>query len=110
MSRFHSSQWNLYPELVAERNEDRELTPRHLLYSLVGWGLQAAFGILAVASGLVAPPYGVMIIMAVWLATAVYSVLRWRRTPLIPLGMGLLAGVLIVSIIAFGGAVLDWNA
>ena len=95
---------------MTQSNDNQELTPRHLLYSLVGWGLQAAFGILAMASGLVAPPYGVAVIIAVWLATAIYSIMGWRRSPLIPLGMGLLAGVLIVAIIAFGGAVLDWNA
>ena len=87
-----------------------ELTPRHLLYSLVGWGLQAVFGVLAFASGLVAPPAGVAVLVAVWLLTAAYSIARWRRTPMVPLGMGLLAGVLIVGIIAFGGAFLDWNA
>lgn len=88
----------------------KEITPRHLLYSLVGWGLQATFGVLAFASGLVAPPAGVALIVAVWLATAAFSIARWKRTPLIPLGMGLLAGVLIVAIIAFGGAFLGWNA
>jgi len=87
-----------------------EISPRHLLYSLVGWALQAVFGVLALASGLVAPPAGVAVIISVWLITAAYSVLRWRRTPWIPLGMGLLAGFSIVAIIAFGGAVLDWNA
>ena len=87
-----------------------ELTPRHLLYSLVGWGLQAVFGVLAFASGLVAPPAGVAVIVLVWILTAAYSIARWRRTPMIPLGMGLLAGALIVGIIAFGGAFLDWNA
>lgn len=87
-----------------------ELTPRHLLYSLVGWGLQAVFGVLAFASGLVAPAGGVAVIVLVWIVTAAYSVARWRRTALIPLGMGLLSGVLIVGIIAFGGAFLDWNA
>ncbi|NND03559.1 MAG: hypothetical protein HKN91_12310 [Acidimicrobiia bacterium] len=87
-----------------------EISPRHLLYSLVGWGLQAMFGVLAFASGLVAPPAGVAVIVLVWILTAAYSVVRWKRTPLIPLGMGLLAGVLVVGIIAFGGAFLDWNA
>jgi len=86
------------------------ISARHLLYSLVGWGLQAAFGLLAFASGLVAPPAGVAVIITVWILTAAYSIARWKRTPMIPLGMGLLAGVLIVAIIAFGGAFLDWNA
>ena len=87
-----------------------ELTPRHLLYSLVGWGLQAMFGVLAFASGLVAPPGGVAVIVAVWVVTAIYSIAGWRRSSWIPLRMGLLSGVLIVAIIAFGGAVLGWNA
>lgn len=87
-----------------------QISPRHLLYSLVGWGLQAVFGVLAFASGLVAPPAGVAVIVGVWILTAGYSIARWKRTPMIPLGMGLLAGVLIVGIIAFGGAFLDWNA
>ena len=88
----------------------KEISPRHLLYSLVGWGLQAVFGFLALASGLVAPPAGVAVIVGVWAATAIYSVMNWRRTPWIPLGMGLLSGVSFVAIVAFGGAVLGWNA
>lgn len=87
-----------------------ELSSRHVLYTLVGWGLQAVFGVLAFASGLIAPLAGVAVIVAVWVITAAYSVWRWRRTPWIPLGMGVLAGLAIISIIAFGGAVLGWNA
>ena len=87
-----------------------DISPRHLLYTLVGWGLHAVFGVLAFASALVAPPGGVAVILSIWSLTAVYSVLRWRRTPWIPLGMSLLAGAGIVAIIAFGGAVLGWNA
>jgi len=87
-----------------------EVTPRHLLYTLVGWGLQAVFGFLSFASGLVAPPAGVAVIIAAWAATAIYSVMRWRQTPWIPLAMGLLAGTLWVAIVSLGGAFLDWNA
>ena len=90
--------------------EAGQISPRHLLYSLVGWGLQAVFGVLAFSSGLVAPPAGVAVIVAVWILTAAYSIARWKRSAMVPLGMGLLAGVLIVGIIAFGGAFLDWNA
>lgn len=90
--------------------ERTEISPRHLLYTLVGWGLQLLFGVLAVASGLVAPPGGVAVIITVWGMTAVYSIAGWRRTPWIPLGMGMLSGVLVVAIISFGGAVLGWNA
>ncbi|MCP3974106.1 MAG: hypothetical protein GY720_06395 [bacterium] len=94
----------------ADTDTRNEISPRHLLYSLVGWGLQAVFGFLALASGLVAPPAGVAVIVGVWAATAVYSIMNWRRTPWIPLGMGLLSGVSFVAIVAFGGAVLGWNA
>lgn len=97
-------------EAVPEPEPESGISPRHLLYSLVGWGLHAAFGVIAFASGLVAPPAGVAVIISVWAITAVYSVVNWRRTPWIPLGMGLLAGVMIVGIIAVGGAVLGWNA
>lgn len=95
---------------MSTSQDPTEISPRHLLYSLVGWGLQAVFGVLAFSSGLVAPPAGVAVIVAVWVVTAIVSIARWRRTPLVPLGMGLLSGVLIVAIISFGGAFLDWNA
>ena len=97
-------------EAAGADSEQGDISPRHLLYSLVGWGLQAVFGVLAFASGLVAPPGGVAVIIVVWAATAIYSLVGWRRTPWIPLGMGLLSGALVVAIIAFGGAVLGWNA
>ena len=97
-------------KVAPSTDRSTEISPRHLLYSLVGWGLQAVFGVLAFASGLVAPPWGVAVIIGVWVITAIYSIWGWRRSPWIPLGMGLLAGGLIVAIIAFGGAVLGWNA
>jgi hypothetical protein len=97
-------------ETTTGARANRKITPRHLLYTLVGWGLQAAFGLLSLASGLVAPPAGVAVIITMWAATAIYSVMKWRQSPWIPLGMGVLAGVLWVTIVAFGGAFLGWNA
>lgn len=93
-----------------EPGASEPISARHLLYSLVGWALQSVFGLLAFASGLVAPPVGVAVIVTVWIVTAVVSVARWRRSPLIPLGMGVLVGILIIGILAFGDAVLGWTA
>jgi len=97
-------------EIKSDQETRPEMTPRHLLYTLVGWGLQLVFGFLAFASGLVAPPAGVAVIIATWAATAIYSVMKWRQTPWIPLAMGVLAGALWVAIVSFGDAFLGWTA
>ena len=58
-------------DTLPDQNSHPAMTPRHLLYTLVGWGLQLVFGFLAFASGLVAPPAGVAVIIATWAATAI---------------------------------------
>jgi len=87
-----------------------EISPRHLLYTLVGWALQAVFGVLALASGLVAPPPAAALIIGIWVASAAYSMMRWRRSMWIPLGMSLIAVTAFLVIVGLGGIFFGWSA
>jgi hypothetical protein len=66
--------------------------------------------VLVAASGLVAPPWGVVVLGLVWLATAAVSVRTWRRRMFMPLLMATAVAVAWVALVSFGGAVLGWNA
>lgn len=88
---------------------EAELTPRHLLYALVGAGLMLAVGVLVVSSGLVAPLWAVVLLIAVWLAAAVASVVTWRRKPWMPLLAAIGVAAIWVALLSFGGSVLDWR-
>jgi len=87
-----------------------ELTQRHLLYALVGAGLLLAVGVLVFASNLVAPLWAVILLIGVWVAAVVASVVTWRHKPWMPLLAALGVAAAWMALISFGGAVLDWRA
>lgn len=72
-------------------------------------GMAGAFFLYA-ASGLLAPWWGVALLMVVWLALFVQACLWWtphpRRVPLLPL----VAVVLWFLVLTAGGAWLGWTA
>lgn len=86
-----------------------ELSPRHLLYALVGAALQLVMGVFVLASGLVAPPWAVALLVAVWLLGVVSSLRSWRDKMFSPLLWGVVVGVVWVGVVSVGGAVLGWN-
>jgi len=92
------------------RGTRQRLSATHVLLSLFGWGIQALFGLVAFASGLIAPPVGVAIIIFLWCATAVVSLTLWRRAPWVALACGLGAAALILATITIGDLVFGWTA
>jgi hypothetical protein len=87
-----------------------ELTPTHLLFTLIGVASHLVVGVLVAASGLVAPFWGVMVLMVVWLAAAVVTVMKWRERMFIPLLMAIGTAVFWIAFVSFGDAVLGWTA
>jgi hypothetical protein len=97
-----------YPARVTDRAD--ELTPRHVLYALVGGGLLLVMGVLVFSSGLVAPPWATVVLVAAWAMCVVMAVRSWRRYMFAPIGWGVAIGVLWIALLAFGDAVLGWSA
>ena len=71
--------------------------------------LQTAVGFMYLASGLMAPLYGVAFLWALWIAATVLLV-RFRRRGPILLVVPVVVGALWVGIMTFGDTVLGWTA
>ena len=71
--------------------------------------LQAAVGFMYLASGLMAPLYGIVVLWAIWIAATVLLVRFRRRGPILLLVPVVAAG-LWFGIMTLGDAVLDWTA
>jgi hypothetical protein len=87
-----------------------ELTPRHLLYALVGAALLLVMGVFVIASGLIVPPWGTAVLVGVWLGAVIMALRSWRRKMFAPVKWGVLVGVFWIAFVAFGDAVLGWTA
>ena len=72
-------------------------------------GMAAAFFLYA-ASGLVAPGWAVVVLMAVWLALFVVACAWWTPHPRWVPGVAVFAIVLWFAIVSAGGAWLGWTA
>lgn len=55
------------------------LSPTHRVLALVGAALQAVAGFYVAFSGLLAPLWGVVVLVLVWVATTAWAVRRWRN-------------------------------
>jgi hypothetical protein len=86
-----------------------ELSPRHLLYALVGAGLLVAVGVLAIGSGLVAPLWAMLLLIGLWLVAVVVSVATWRRKPWVPMLAAIGVAGVVIGVISVGQAVWDWR-
>ncbi len=88
----------------------QELTPRHVLYALVGAALLLVMGVFVAASGLIVPPWGTAVLVGVWLLAVVMALRSWREKMFAPVMWGVLVGLFWIAFVAFGGGVLGWTA
>ena len=89
---------------------DQELSPTHVLFSLIGAALHLVIGVFVFASTLVAPLYAVVALGTVWLVAALWAWRRWRRSMFAPLLASIAVAVLWIGVLTCGEAVLDWTA
>ena len=87
-----------------------ELTPRRVLYALVGLGLHLVAGFFMLISGLVAPPWAVLLMLVVWGILLVVGLQRWRSSPWVTIGFPVLAFVIWIGTVTLGEALLGWRA
>ena len=90
--------------------QSTELTPRKVLYALVGLGLHLVAGFFMLVSGLVAPPWAVVGMLFAWAVLLGVGLRLWRIKPWVTIGFPVLAFVIWIASIAAGGAFLGWNA
>lgn len=95
---------------MTQRPPDPELTPRKLLYALVGLALHVVAGFFMLASGLVAPPWAVAAMILVWAVLLAFGLRMWRAKPWVTIGFPVLAFIVWIVTIAAGGALLGWTA
>lgn len=62
------------------------------------------------ASGLMAPPWGVALLIAVWLGLFVLGVRSYRSRPVLVLLLPVVAAGIWVAVMAGGEATLGWTA
>lgn len=91
-------------------NETDPLTPRVLLYGIVGLGLHVIAGFLMLISGLVAPPWAVGMMLFIWAVLLGLGLRLWRAKPWVTIGFPVLAFAAWIATIAAGGAWLGWQA
>ena len=84
--------------------------PRALAAALLVAALHLAVGYVYAASGLVAPPAGVLALLAVWAAFGVLAVLVHRHHGPLALLVPPLALVALFVLLGLGGAVFGWSA
>lgn len=96
--------------LPAMNQPSHELTPRHLLYLLVGSALLAVMGVLVFASGLIVPPWAVVVLAAVWIVAVVMAFRSWRTRMFGPLLAGIAVAVFWVIFVLSGEALFGWTA
>jgi hypothetical protein len=95
---------------VSSSPEPRRADARPVLGSFLGMGGMACVLFLVLASGLVAPWYGVVALAVVWVVLLVVGV-RWFMTH--PWRVAALPVVMVVvwfATVTTGAALLDWNA
>jgi hypothetical protein len=79
-------------------------------WPFVGMAGMAATFFPYAASGLVAPPYGVVVLMVIWAALLVVACRWWSRHPRLVPVVPVVAIAVLFAAVWFGGAVLDWSA
>jgi hypothetical protein len=82
-----------------------------LMMRLVAIAAYVTIGIVPYAgSGLVAPPWAVVLLWAIWLGGWVLLVRALRHSPKWAWAVSLASLAVWILVVAFGGAVLGWSA
>lgn len=79
-------------------------------WPFVGMAGMACTFFLYAASGLVAPWWGVVLLLALWVALFVVASAWWTLHPRWVPGVAVLSLVLWFAVVAAGGALLGWSA
>jgi hypothetical protein len=72
--------------------------------------LQTIVGVLTVSLGLVAPPWAVVVLAALWIAVTVIGWRQRTRRPIVTMLLPFVNVGLVLAVVALGDAWLGWTA
>ena len=81
-----------------------------MIVPTIGLMGMAAMAFLYFASGLMAPGWAVLVLCILWLVMAVFSVLWFKKRPLLVLAMPVIAYAIWVIALTLGEHFLGWTA
>lgn len=81
-----------------------------LLARWVGLALHLVAGFFYLAAGLLAPPYAVAGLLAVWVVLLVLAIWQWRRRPWWVLATPFVAAAIWFGVLSLGDIFLGWTA
>lgn len=87
-----------------------KLSPTAMIFAFVGGGIQVVMGFFVTFSGLIAPPWGVGVLIVAWLGLTIWMIRSWRNGPRITMGIPLLMVAFWFAFLTFGDLVLGWTA
>lgn len=98
--------------MTTDRPEASRDPSRVLRYLAAGLGMVAlaVVGFFYLASGLVAPLWAVVVLMAIWIGLAVIGIIWFRRHPLRVLALPVAAAAIWWIAITLGERLLGWTA
>lgn len=88
---------------------DRSKVPGYVAAGLA-MGAMAVVGVFYLSSGLVAPLWAVIGLMAIWVGLVVLGVAWFRRHPLRLLALPVIAVVVWFAVLTLGERLLGWTA
>jgi hypothetical protein len=86
------------------------LSPAAVIFAIVGAGIHLVMGFFVAFSGLLAPVWGVVILVAAWFGLTTWALRGWRQGPKITMGVPLLMVAFWFVFLTFGDLVLGWTA
>ncbi|MFW2340984.1 MAG: hypothetical protein ACN4GK_13105 [Acidimicrobiia bacterium] len=81
-----------------------------IIFAVVGGAIHLVMGFFVAFSGLLAPPWAVVILVTAWLGLTVWWIRSWRHGPHITMGLPLLMLIFWFAFLTFGDLVLGWTA
>ncbi len=90
--------------------DERPADARHLVGSFIGMSGMACVLFLVLASGLVAPAWGVALLTVVWVALFVLACRWFMRHPWRVAALPLVMVVVWFATVSAGAALFDWTA
>lgn len=86
------------------------MTAAHRLFALIGALLLVAVGLFVLASPLVAPLWGTVVLWVAWITAVVLAAKNWRRSMFAPLVAGGAAAAFWVGFLLLGEVLFGWSA
>jgi hypothetical protein len=96
--------------VTSQETEREVVTAAHRAFALVGALLLLAVGLFVLASPLVAPLWGTLVLWVAWITAVALAVRNWRRSMFASLIAGGAAAAFWVAFLLLGELLFGWSA